>query len=143
MDVLSFDTQSEIDSENGGLDAAGPIMDQSLCRQRLIWARNLRGQRWQNVVFSDSHASTCRKLTDASVSTGDVIGATLQLRTAAQRYGGGGVMVWAAINHRFKSQLIVCQGNLITRRHIDQILRPVIVPMFRQRQGLIFQHDNA
>ena len=58
-------------------------------------------------------------------------------------YGGGGVMVWAAINHRFKSQVIVCQGNLTARRYIDQILRPVIVPMFPQRQGLIFQHDNA
>ena len=52
-------------------------------------------------------------------------------------------MVWAAINHRFKSQLSVCQGDLTARRYIDQILRPVINPMFRQRQGLIFQHDNA
>ena len=52
-------------------------------------------------------------------------------------------MVWAAINHRFKSQVIVYQGNLTARRYIDQILRPVIVPMFCQRQGLIFQHDNA
>ena len=59
------------------------------------------------------------------------------------RYSGGGIMVWAAINHRFKSQLIVCQGNLTARRYIDQILRPVIVPMFCQRQGLILQHDHA
>ena len=52
-------------------------------------------------------------------------------------------MVWGAINHRFKSQLVVCQGNLTAQRYIDQILRPVVVPMFQQRQNLVFQQDNA
>ena len=54
-----------------------------------------------------------------------------------------GVMVWAAINTNFKSDLVVCNGNLNARRYIDQILRPHIVPIFRQRQGLTFMHDNA
>ena len=58
-------------------------------------------------------------------------------------YGGGGVMVWATINTNFKSDLVVCNGNLNTRRYIDQILRPHVVPIFRQRQGLTFMHDNA
>jgi hypothetical protein len=31
-------------------------------------------------------------------------------------YEGSGVMVWAAINYRFKTQLVVCQGYL-TARH--------------------------
>ena len=52
-------------------------------------------------------------------------------------------MVWAAINYRFMTQLVVCQGNLKARRYIDQVLRPVVVPMFRQRQNLVYQHNNA
>jgi len=112
--------------------------------QRLIWARNHRGQRWQNVVFSD----------ESRFNLWNADGRIRVYRRRHERYanncvlehnryGGGGVMVWAAINHRFKSQLVVCQGNLTARRYIDQILRHVVVPLFRQRQGLVYQHDNA
>ena len=52
-------------------------------------------------------------------------------------------MVWAAINSNFKSALVVCNGNLNARRYIDQIIRPHVVPMFRQRRGFTFMHDNA
>ena len=37
----------------------------------------------------------------------------------------------------------MCQGNLTARRYIDQTLHPVVVPMFCQHQGLVFQPDNA
>ena len=103
-----------------------------------------RNHRWQNVVFSD----------ESRFNLSNADGRIRVYRRRHERYanncvlqhnryGGGGVMVWAAINHRFKSQLVVCQGNLTARRYIDQILRPVVVPMFRQRQGLVFQQDNA
>ena len=59
------------------------------------------------------------------------------------RFGGGSVMVWAAINHTFKSELVIVNGNLTARQYIDQIFRPVVVPMFRQRPGLAFLQDNA
>lgn len=59
-----------------------------------------------------------------------------------KRYGGIGVIVWGAINHKFKSQLVVCQGNLAPLRYINQVLGPVVVPMFAQRQDLVFQQDN-
>lgn len=111
--------------------------------QRLIWARNHRGQRWQNVVFSD----------ESRFNLWNADGRIRVYRRRHERYvdncvennpyGGGGVMVWAAINYRFKTQLVVCQGNLTARRYIDQVLRPVVVPMFRQRQNLVYQHDNA
>jgi hypothetical protein len=52
-------------------------------------------------------------------------------------------MVWAAINYNFKTQFVVCQGNLTAMRYIDQALRPVVVSMFRQGQHLVYQHDNA
>ena len=112
--------------------------------QLLIWARNHRGQRWQNVVFSDE-------------SRFNLWNANGRIRVYRRRhehyvdscvvennlYGGGGVMVWAAINYRFKTQLVVCQGNLTARHYIDQLLRPVVVPMFRQCQSLVDQHDNT
>ena len=98
--------------------------------QRLIWARNHRGKRWQNVVFSD----------ESRFNLWDANGRIRVYRRRRERYvnnncvvennpyGGGGVMVWAAINYRFKTQLVVCQGNLTARRYIDQVLRPVVVP---------------
>ena len=52
-------------------------------------------------------------------------------------------MVWAAINHTFKSELVIVNGNLTARQYIDRILRPVVVPMFRQRPGLTSLQDNA
>ena len=58
------------------------------------------------------------------------------------RFGCGGVMVCAAINHGFRFQLVAIQG-LTAREYINQILRPVILPMFRQRRGLVLQQDNA
>ena len=55
MDALSGDIPSEIDSENWGLDAAGPtaVITRSHRQQRIIWAGSHRGLRWQDVVFSD------------------------------------------------------------------------------------------
>ena len=52
-------------------------------------------------------------------------------------YGGGGVMEWAAINSNFKSALVACNGNL------NAILRPHVMPMFRQHQGFTFMYDNV
>ena len=112
--------------------------------QCLIWARNHRGQRWQNVVFIDELRF-------------NLWNADGRIRVYMRRheryvdncvvennpYGGGGVMVWAAINYRFETQLVVCQGNLTARRYIDQVLHPVVVPMCLQRQNLVYQHDNA
>ena len=91
-----------------------------------------------------SRVSTCGTPTDVSVSTDDAMNATLTIAFFQDNpYGGGGVMVWAAISYRFKSQLVVCRGNLTARRYIDQILRPVVIPIFRRRQDLVYQHDNA
>ena len=112
--------------------------------QRQIWACNQRGQHWQNMVFSDE---SCFNLWNAD-------GRIHVYRRRHEHYvdncvvennpnGGGGVMVWVAINYRFKTQLVVCQGNLTARRNIDQVLRPVVVLMFHQHQNLVYQHDNA
>ena len=52
-------------------------------------------------------------------------------------------MVWAAINHTFKSERVILNGNLTARQYIDLVLRPLVVPMFHQRPGLMFLQDNA
>lgn len=63
------------------------------------------------------------------------------------RFGGGSVMVWGAINAGFRSDLHVIQGNLTAQRYVDEILRAEVVPLLRRhqrrRRQLIFQHDNA
>ena len=112
--------------------------------QRLIWARNHRGQCWQNVVFSgESHFNLWNADWRIRVYRLRYERYVDNCVVENNPYGGGGVMVWAAINYRFKTQLVVCQGNLTARRYKDQVLRPVVVPMFRKRQNLVYQHDNA
>lgn len=122
----------------------GAILTRRHRLNRLNWARNNRGRNWRNIVFSDESRF--------NLSTAD--GRIRIYRRRYERYadncvfehnrfGGGGVMVWAAINHNFKSDLIIRNGNLNARQYVDRMLRPVIRPLFRQRQGLTFQHDNA
>ena len=41
---------------------------------------------------------------------------------------------------------MVVQGNLTAQRYVDNILRPVLLPLLAQhgaRRQLVFQHDNA
>ena len=122
----------------------GLVLTLSHRHQHLIWACNHRGQRWQNVVFSH----------ESRFNLWNADGRIRVYRQHHERYvdncvvennpyGGGGVMVWAVINYRFKTQLVVCQGNLTARRYIDQVLCPVVVQMFRQRQNLVYQHNNT
>ena len=54
-----------------------------------------------------------------------------------------GVMVWTGINCNGRTALVVGPGNLTGRQHIDEILRPRVVPYLRQiNQNAIFQDDN-
>jgi len=115
--------------------------------ERQHWTLNNRRRQWDNVVFSDESWFNIRHA-DGRVKIYRIY------RRHNERfanncvrevypYGGGGVMVWSAINTNFKAELVVCNGSLNARRYIDQILRPHVVPNFCQRQGLTFMHDNA
>ncbi|KAM9417893.1 LOW QUALITY PROTEIN: secreted phosphoprotein 24 [Salvelinus alpinus] len=57
-------------------------------------------------------------------------------------HSGGGVMVWAGISYRQRTQLHFIDGNLNAHRYRDEILRPIVVP-FICRHHLMFQHDNT
>ena len=121
----------------------GQILTARHRQRRLLWAHNHQVQRRQNVVFGDESRFTLsnadrrvrvyRRLHERFANN------CVQDRRRHERYanncvpeydrfGGGGVMVWAAINHGFRSQLVVVQGNLTAREYINQILRPVILP---------------
>jgi hypothetical protein len=52
-------------------------------------------------------------------------------------------MIWAAINHIFRTELVTINGDLNAQRYVNEILKPVVQPLFNQRSGLTFQHDNA
>lgn len=58
------------------------------------------------------------------------------------RFRGGSVMMWAAIFHTGKTDLVHVNGTLTAQRYCDEILQPHIVPIM-QNNGTIFQHANA
>ena len=55
-------------------------------------------------------------------------------------------MVCGAINHDFRSELVLLQGNLTAQYYINEVLAPVLVPLLQHHgnnRRLIFQQDNA
>lgn len=60
------------------------------------------------------------------------------------RFGGGGVMVWAGISSHHRTELVFLDGRVDARRYTDEILRDHVVPFFREHDDVtIFQQDNA
>ena len=139
--------------ENGilcRLPIIGRIQTERHRVNRLQWARNhLTNRRnWRDVVFSDESRFNLLS------ADGRVRVYLRQHERYAQncvlqrdRFGGGGVMVWGAINHSFRSSLIVVRNTLTARHYIDQILAPELVPLLRRNQNvnnqLSFQQDNV
>ena len=100
---------------------------------------------WHDVVFSDDSRFTLYHY-DGRVRVyrrnGERYGDNCVVER--DRFGGGSVMVWGAINYNFRSRLLIIHGNLTARRYVDEILRPELVHQLRrQRRPMIFQHDNA
>ena len=99
-------------------------------------------RQWRRVLFTDEsrftlycadgrrHVYRCRgeRFANACVVERD-------------RFGSGPIMVWGAIAHGIKSQLIIVAGNMTAVRYRDEILRPVTVPLVQH--NLILQQDNA
>ena len=66
------------------------------------------------------------------------------------RSGGADVRVWGGIAYVERIQRVVLnfQDNgtgcgLTARHHIDQVLRPHVVPLFAQNLGYLFQQDRG
>ena len=53
-------------------------------------------------------------------------------------------MVWGGISWRYRTPLVVVEGNLTSRRYIDEILEPVVVPFLQNHADVtLYQQDNA
>jgi len=60
------------------------------------------------------------------------------------RFGGGGVMVWAGITHCGRTELKIVEGRLTGLRYRDEILQPIVQPFIaRHGNRHTFQQDNA
>ena len=98
----------------------GPVLTRRHRRARQQWALNNRRRQWHTVVFSD----------ESRFNLSNADGHIRIYRRRYERYadncvmehnrfGGGGVMVWASINHNFKSELVFVNGNLTARQNVE------------------------
>lgn len=137
-----------------GIHCRRPYKGQILTRRhrqlRLRWAtEKLRVQRqnWTRVVFSDE-SRFALSFADGRIRVYRRRNERYNRNCVQERdrFGGGSVMVWGAINANFRSALIRVNGTLTARRYIDIILNPELVPLLRRHgrnQQLTFQQDNA
>ena len=59
-------------------------------------------------------------------------------------FDGGSVMVWAGISIGGRTDLVFIDGNLDSRRYIDEVLRPHVLSYLAAiGNGAIFQDDNV
>lgn len=124
----------------------GVILNQRHRQTRLQWARAHRvwpQQRWRTVWFSDESRFLLQRADGrARVYRRRNERFAANCIQEVDRFGGGSVMMWAAISHTGKTNLVHVNGNLTAQRYCDEILQPHVLP-FMQNNGRIFQQDNA
>lgn len=132
-----------------GIRCRRPYKGQILTRrhraERTRWAALHAQQNWANVVFSDESRFNLSN-SDGRVRVYRRQGERFADNCVLERdrFGGGSVMVWGAINHNFKSDLVVIDGNLTAQRYVDDVLNPHLLPLLYQHgHHLLFQQDNA
>ncbi|GFU45385.1 transposable element Tc1 transposase [Trichonephila clavipes] len=54
-----------------------------------------------------------------------------------------GIMVWSAISHHGRSNLLQTEGNLNSNRYVREVLQPEVIPFLQDIPGAIFQQNNA
>lgn len=126
----------------------GLVLNQQRRQRRMAWLNahspgNYTLQQWRRVFFTDES----RHLLYRSDRRQRVYRRRRERFAGScvverDRYGGGGVMVWAGICQGHKTPLIFIDGNLTAVRYRDNVLAPVVVPFVR-RHNVVFQQDNA
>ena len=136
----------------GGLNSRapyrGPILNFEHRKNRLRWAtrhKRWRLTQWHQVLFSDE-TRICVDRPDRRQGAWRRRGERYAQPCVRQtnRWGGASVMIWGGITTRRKTQIVVIDGNLTSQRHIDKILRPVVIPFLNEHRDVtLFQQDNA
>ena len=53
-------------------------------------------------------------------------------------------MVWGGLSWRYRTPLVIIEGNLTSRRYIDEVLELVVVPLLQNYADVtLYQQDNA
>ena len=111
------------------------------CRRHIRW-NGLQGSRVAfsdesrfNLYFNDGRMRVYRRRgernSDINIKEHD-------------HYGGGSVMVLAAVTMHRRTPLQFIAGNLNSQRYVAEVTRPMMLPFLRQiGQGAVFQDDNA
>ncbi len=85
---------------------------------------------WGNVLFSDE-SRFCLKRTDGRILVWRRRGErnARACTVPKKAFYGCSVMMWGGMTAAGKTQLVVVDGNLNSRQYIDEIVRPVVVPL--------------
>ena len=112
------------------------------CRRHLRW----NGLQWSRVAFSDESRFNLYS-NDGRIRVYRRRGERYSDVNVKEhvRYGGGSVMVWAAVTmHRRTPLWTVHCRKFNSQRYVDEVMRPMVPPLLRQiGQGIVFQDDNA
>lgn len=124
-----------------------PMLSPIHRRNRLAYARqhvHWTVRQWNNVLFSDE-CRVCLFGNDRRPRVwrrkGERFSRNFTRSVAA--YNGGSVMVWGGVSRFSRTPLVIVHENLNATRYINQILRPVVLPLRQQTRGFIFMQDNA
>lgn len=106
--------------------------------------RNWLNANWRHVVFSDKPRFTIfRNNSRRRVyhRGGERFADPCVIERVS--FGGGVVMVWAAIRYDWRSNPVFINGTLNSQHYRDDILQQHVVPHVARNPGVTFMHDNA
>lgn len=125
----------------------GPVLTRRHRQQRLHWAQQHQRwtrRQWRSVLFSDesrfniSHADGRQRVWRRAGER--MAPCCIQ---EVDRWGGGGVMVWAGFSYDHRTPLHFFDANVNADTY-RVVLQNQVVPLFRQHpQQQVFQQDNA
>lgn len=127
-----------------------PLLTPFQKRRRMAWTTEMRAQPehfWRSVIFSDesrycqfSDSGRTWVWRRSSYQLDD------KLLHQTVKYGGINIMVWGAIWHGGRSELIMCEGNINAAKYIE-ILTEGLLPVFNNnvlsKENSIFMEDGA
>jgi transposase len=122
----------------------GAVLTPLYRHERVRWCKRLRGwtfRKWRRIWFSDESPSLLQKR-DGRVRVYRRRNERSSCVQEVDSFGGGSVMMWAAISNDRKTDLVHVPGNLTAVRYRDEILQHHLMRVI-DRQRELFQQDNA